>query len=134
MYGPDLAPRPWRQTSFASRVLPVAPSVAVAAFDEWLVTQAATPGHGAHLVVDPESVRRSDTGPWRAVEATMRSPRGRVVARVALELAPWSPTRSELGLRLVGLPRASVRTYFDMAHAVLDVCAAGLREERRDAA
>lgn len=121
MYGPELAPRPLRQTSFSSRVLHVPPGEAVQAFDTWLAQAA-----GSRLELDLASAQRSDVGPWREVRGVLRSAHGRVLARVALELGPWSPSASELGLRLLQTPRATSRRYFAAAHDALDSCAAQL--------
>ena len=102
------------------------------AFDAWLAGMAG--GTVGRLRVDAATARGSRVGPWREVEASLRSPRGRIIARLALELRPWSPTRTELGLRLLHTPRTSTARYFSLAHDAADLCASALQASRADAA
>lgn len=138
-------------TSFISRVIDVALPDAAVGFDRYVgVCAALTPDQtlitlGDDLVIT--SRRAPDVWAGRRVcgvrqaQAVLRTRRGRALAAVSVDLAPWCCHRSELGLRLGHLAIGGLPTswgpalnrwfglrpgsaYFRFAHAAVDRVAA----------
>jgi len=59
-------------------------------------------------------------GTARLLRGRLRLPRSRRAVRVELELAPWSASRSELGLRPARPPAGRADQYWETAAATLD--------------
>jgi hypothetical protein len=126
-------------TSYISRVVALPPGLARQVFDacradrqhrslvphRWTVPAGSTvflslDGDGCTVAPDP-------TRSWamRAVPGTLHAARVGGTFAVEVELNPWSASRTEVGIRLVGRRRASAR-YVHAAGAVIDAVASEL--------
>ena len=117
-------------SSFLSRLLPLPIDQAGRCYDKWvgqLPVRPADPAVAGQLrlsVVDPladpcVTALRQPWQPARSAPGEIRSPRGRLLGRVSLELASWSERRTEVSLRLTGRPRSPGAQYFAVGHAAL---------------
>jgi len=120
---------------YRSRVVPVPARLAPVLFERWWCETRRVSGWTQHevietehgqLVMDPLTWNRSGGPsamyPYRRVGGAVRVRAGRALP-VELELAPWSASHSELGLRFTGrrVPRsAAVRRYHAFVEELLD--------------